>query len=87
MPHTTRRKELQAFFAIINYQSKFSPSTEEAWISPRNLTSAKAEWTWNITYQRLFDKVKSITKEDTCIKLSEMKQLYLEIDAFGVGLA
>ena len=47
----------------------------------------KAEWTWNTKYQRLFDKVKLIIKDDACMKLyDEMKPLYLQTDASKVGL-
>ena len=57
------KKELQAFHGIINYLSKFSPSTTELCDSLWWLTFIKAEWTWNANYQRLFDKVKLIIKE------------------------
>ena len=53
----------------------------------RKLTSAKTEWTWNETYQKIFDRMKSIIKEDACMKFyNETKPLYIEIDASGVGL-
>ena len=63
------KKELQAFLGIINYLSTFSPSTASICESLRQLTSSKTEWTWNATYQKLFDKAKSIIKEDACMKL------------------
>ena len=38
-------------------------------------------------YQRIFDKIKAIMKEDACMKFyNEMKLLYLETDACVVGL-
>ena len=44
----------------------------------------KKEWTWNASYQRLFDKAKLIIKEDACLKFcKEMKCLYLEISVVG----
>ena len=61
------KKELQAFLGIINYPSKFSPSTVEICNSLRQLTLAKAEWTWNASCQRLLNKVKLIIKEDACM--------------------
>ena len=40
-----------------------------------------------MTYQKLFDKAKSIIKENECIKFfDETKPLYLETMASGVGL-
>ena len=62
------KKELQVFLSIIIYLDKVSPSTEDVCESPRKLTTAKAEWTWNAMYQNMFDKAKSIMKEDSCMK-------------------
>ena len=39
----------------------------------RQLTLAKAEWTSNVNYQVLFEKEKSVIKEDACIKNSVMR--------------
>ena len=51
------------------------------------LTSSKTEWTWNATYQKLFDKAKSIITEDTGIKFCDETQLlYLETDVSGIRL-
>ena len=45
------------------------------------------EWTWTATYQKLFNKAKSIIKEDACMKFyDEIQPLHLETDAFGVRL-
>ena len=49
--------------------------------------SSKATWTWNASYQQLFDKAKSITKVEMCMKFYEdTKPLYLETDASGINL-
>ena len=54
--------------------------------SLRKLTSTKTEWTWNETYQRIFNKAKSVIK-DACMKFyAKTKPLYRETDASGVGL-
>ena len=53
----------------------------------RQLTSVKTECTWNAAYKKLFDKEKSIIKEDVYMKFyDETKPLYLETDVSGVGL-
>ena len=81
------KKELQAFLGIINYLGKFCPSTADVCELLRQLTSNKMKWTWNATYQKLFDKTKSIMKEDVCMKFYDKTQpLYLETDASGVEL-
>ena len=78
---------LQAFLGTINYLGKFSPTTVEACESLRKWTSAKAEWTWNTTYQKMFEEAKAIIKEDACMKFYiETKPLCIETDASGVGL-
>ena len=81
------KKELQAFLGIIHYLSKFSPNTANLCESLRQLTMSKTERTWNVTYQKLFDKAKSIIKENACTKFyNETQPLYLETDVSGVRL-
>ena len=44
-------------------------------------------WTWNASYQQLFDNAKPIIKADVCMKFyNSSKPLYLETDALGIGL-
>ena len=48
------------------------------------LTSGKSECTWTATYQELFGKLKSIMKEDACMKCyDETQSLHLETGASG----
>ena len=85
VPSPQNKKELQAFLGIINYLSKFSPSTADVCEVLRQMTSVKTEWTWNVTSQKLFDKAKSTIKEGECMKFyDETKPLHLETDASGV---
>ena len=81
------KKELQAFLSIINYLGKFSPDTANVCDPLCKLTSSKAIWTWNASYQALFNKVKLLIKSDLCMKFYEdTKLLYLETDPSRVGL-
>ena len=76
---TKSKKDLQAFLGIINYLGKFSPRTADVCESLRKLTSAKAEWMRNATYQKKFEEAKAIIEEDACMKFyDETKQLYIE---------
>ena len=60
---------------------KFSPSTGEVCDPLRKLTSIKTEWTWNNTYQKLYEQAKFIIKIDSSIKFyNEKEELYLQID-------
>ena len=81
------KKELQAFLGIINYLGKFSPGTADVCDPLCKLTSSKVTWTWNASYQSLFNKAKLLIKSDMCMKFyNDTKPLYLETDASGVGL-
>ena len=81
------KKELQAFLGIINYLGKFSPGTANVCDPLCKLTSSKVTWTWNASYQALFNKAKLLIKVDMCMKFyDDTKPLYLETDASGVGL-
>ena len=85
--YTDNKRELQAFSGIINYLGKFSPGTVEVCDPLQKLTLSKAAWTWNMSYQQLFMKAKSLIKVDICMKFyNDTTQLYLETDASGVGL-
>ena len=77
MPPSKTEKELQAFLGITNYLGKFSPKIVEVCESVRKLISAKAEWTWNATYQKMFEEAQTVIKEDACMKFyGETKLLY-----------
>ena len=81
------KKELQAFLGIINYLGKFSPGTANVCDPLHKLTPSKMTWTWNASYQSLFNKAKLLIKSDMCMKFyDDTKPLYLETDASGVGL-
>ena len=49
--------------------------------------SVKAEWSWNGTYQDLYENAKKLITKETCMKFHDAtKPLYLEMDASGVGI-
>ena len=76
------KRELQSFSAIVNYLSKFSLGTAEVCKPLRKLTSSRTTWTWNASYQQLFDNAKSLIKTEVCMKFyDDTKALYLETDA------
>ena len=81
------KKELQAFLGIINYLGKFSPGTPNVCDPLHKLTSSKVTWTWNVSYQALFNKAKLLIKVDMCMKFyDDTKPLYLETDASRISL-
>ena len=87
IPAPNNKKVLLAFFGIINYLGKFSPGMADVCAPLCKLTSSKVTWTWNTSYQSLFNKAKLLIKSDVCMKFyDDTKPLYLETDASGVGL-
>ena len=82
-----KKRKLQSFLRIINYLSKFSPSTADICESLAQLTSNKTEWTWNAIYQKLFYTAKSIITGDVCMKFYDetqplyMEKMYLKLDS------
>ena len=65
----------------------FSPGTAYVCNPFCKLTLSRATWTWNTSYQSLFNKAKLLIKSDMCMKFyDDTKPLYLETDASRVGL-
>ena len=64
MPVPNNKKEIQAFLGIINYLGKFCPGTADVCDPLCKLTSSKVTWTWNVSYQSLFNKAKLFIKSD-----------------------
>ena len=58
MPPPKSKNKLQTFPGILNCLSKISPFIVEVCEPLWCLTILKTDWTWNSSYQRLFDKVK-----------------------------
>ena len=87
MPVPNNKKELLVFLGIINYLAKFSPSTAAVCDPLHKLRSSKVTWTWNVSYQSLFNKAKLLIKSDMCKKFyDDSKPLYVEIDTSRVDL-
>ena len=81
------KTELQSFVGIMNYLARFSLSTTEVCEPLQKLTSSNYKWTWNSTYQNLYDKANNIIKKnETMAFYNEKQQLYLETNASDVRL-
>ena len=81
------KREVQAFLGIINYLGKFPPGTVEVCKPLWKLTSSKTTWTWNASYQQLFNKAKSLIKAEVCMEFyDDTKLLYLETNVSRVSL-
>ena len=81
------KKGFRSFLDIINYMGKCLPSTAEVCKPVRRLISFKCGWTWNSTYQSLYNRAKTTIKKSIAMAVcNEKEQLYLEADVLGVGL-
>ena len=58
MPPPKTKGELQLFLGIVNYLIKLSPMTVEIIKPLRRLTSVNATWTWNRSYQDIYERTK-----------------------------
>ena len=84
---TKQQRGTTGFPQYYYYLGKFSPGTADVCGLLCKLTSSKAIWTWNASYQALFNKTKLLIKSDMCMKFHyDTKLLYLETDASGIGL-
>ena len=87
MSASNNKKELQAFLGIIYKIGKFSPDTADVGDPLHKLISSKVIWTWNASYQALFNKEKLLIKSDMCMRFyDDIKLLYLETNTSRVGL-
>ena len=74
------KTELPLFLGVLNYLSIFLPIPKFMCEPLHKLTSVKADWTWNKSYQDLYVKVKTIVKKDACMKFYDAAR-----DASGIG--
>ena len=58
------KRKLHSFLGIVNYLSKFSSMTAEVCEQLWRLTSVNVVWTWNRLYQKIYERAKSLVKED-----------------------
>ena len=52
----------------VNYLGKISPGTADICDPLCKLISSMVTWTWNVSYQALFNEAKSLIKVDMCMK-------------------
>ena len=72
---------------MVNYLSKFLQMMVGVCEPLRRLTSVSVAFTWNRSYQEIYERAKSLVKEEKCTKYYNIrKPLYLETDAWGLGL-
>ena len=69
----------------MNYLGKSSLINAKVYESLRKITSSKYIWTWNISYQSLYDRAKTIITKNAAVAFYKKEQFYLETDVSSVG--
>ena len=89
MDPPTNRSELETFWGIINYLSKFCPNLAELTSPLRRLLAKYVEFAWDKTQADAFQKVKNVitqTRGPVLAYYDPKKPLTLQCDASKAGL-
>ena len=87
MPALTCKKQVQSFFGMINYLSKFSPRLSELVEPIRELSKDKVPFNWGPEHQEAFKQMKKeIARAPLLAYYSPRKQTVLQTDASIKGL-
>ena len=79
--------ELQSFFGIINYFSRFLPNLSSKLAPLYKLLQKDAKWTWGRKQNKAFKAAKSALQDDSLlVHYDESKPLVLACDASQYGL-
>ena len=86
LPHRNKG-ELQSFLGMVTYLSPFILQLSSHTATLRGLLKTDVEYSWNATYQVVFDKLKSLVCEDTTLRYFNMKKpVTIQVNAYGKGL-
>ena len=84
--HQTTKRSSKLSFVLLIILGNF-PGIGDVCDPLYKLTSSKATWTWNTSYQSLFNKTKLLIKSDLCMKFyNDTKPFYLKMYTSRVGL-
>ena len=72
---------------MVTYLSPFIPQLSSHTATLRGLLKTDVEYSWNVTYQVAFDRLKSLVCEDTILRyFNTKKPVTIQVDASGKGL-
>ena len=87
MPTPTDVAAIQRLGGFVNYLSKFLPKISDIMAPLRNLTKANVPWTWSVTHEAAFQKVKKTVSEAAILRFYDKdKPLMIQCDASEKGL-
>ena len=81
------RSELRTFIGMVNYLSQFIPRLSECTAPLRELDSNSVTFTWNETYQEVFENIKRLVAEDMLLAYYDRtKAVTIQCDYSKKGL-
>ena len=87
IPTPTTKEDLQRFLGMVTYLSPFIPNLANEANVLRGLLKANTPWAWDETHDRVFNRIKQITADSTCLQYYDTtKPVSLEVDASSKGL-
>ena len=87
MPAPQNKEELQSFLGMVTYLSPFILQLSSHTVTLRGLLKTNVEYSWNATYQVVFDKLKSLVCEDTTLRYFNMKKpVTIQVNVSGKRL-
>lgn len=87
MPSPQSKDDLQRFMGMLTYLSQYIPKFAEKAHTLRNLMKADTPWTWDQSYEKCYQDLKSLITTDCNLAYYDArKTLHLEVDASQKGL-
>ena len=81
------KEEMRTFLGMINYLQQFIPRLSENTEPFRKLIEENAVFTWDATYQELFEEIKKLVEADTTLSYYDRnKPVFVQCDASKQGL-
>ena len=84
------KAELQTFLGMVNYLQQFIPQLSENTAPLREMTKNGVNFTWNDTYQMVFEEIKELVKEDILLTYYDRKKpvtVQCDYSKQGLGVA
>jgi hypothetical protein len=86
-PSPTKRKEVQRFLGVANFNRKFIPNFSEIAAPLSTLTSTKTKFEWTVKHEAAFQAVKTELSKAPSLHLADWnKEFHIETDASGVAV-
>ena len=86
-PSPTKRKEVQRFLGVANFNRKFIPNFSEIAAPLSSLTSTKTKFDWTVKHEAAFQAVKKELSRAPSLHLADWnKEFHIETDASGVAV-